>query len=320
MNNTTTGQANIPDFNLGKSDRGVRQQGLARKAVQFTTTPSGLIQPLPIWAWLLTGILVVCALKTKYPSLTVWAILLLPVIASLLRIKGVSGVLLACCLMQWLQIVTPVIYCDFRGVTFEEAFEFPEMAKATQLSLWGIMCLTVGIRVALGRWSTASVVMEQEASAISISRLARLWWIIFFVTSITDGLSWRAGSLQQVLVAIGSIKWVIFFVLCYKALNCRDGGKTLIIAMFIDFSKGLLGFFGTFKEVLLMFMIVIMSSAKTMSFRLRFLSFIVILLGLAASVFWSAVKMEYRSYLQDVWDTRGADISISQKILSLIHI
>lgn len=276
----------------------------------------GLFQPQPIAFWIVIIGLALLGLQTEYPNLTCGGTLLVGVIISLLRIKGDSPILLGCCLMQWLQVMTPVYYCDFHGVSFESTFQFPEMAMATQLSLWGILALAVGIRVALGKWYVAPKAMIEEAAAISSSHLTRLWWISFFIAGTSAGFAWRGGGLSQALNAMINIKWVVFYILAYRALNCGADGRTLSFALLLEFARGLLGFFGSFKEVLFMFLVSATTSSKSLTLRVKCFIVTIALAGLMASVFWSAVKMQYRSYLSARW-SKTSSVPITEKIAAL---
>jgi hypothetical protein len=284
--------------------------------IQGTGVPVGFFQPQPIVFWIVIISLALLGLQTHYPDLTSGSIILLGVLISLLRIKGDSPILLGCCLMQWLQVVTPVLYCDFHKVNLEDAFQFPEMAMATQLSLWGILALAVGMRVALGKWHVAPKAMIEEAAAISSSRLTRLWWIAFFIGFVASGFAWRGGGLAQAFNAMVNLKWVVFYVLAYRALNCGADGRLLSFALLLEFARGLLGFFGSFKEVLFMFLVAATTSSKSLTLRVKCFIVTIALAGLMASVFWSAVKMQYRSYLSMRWTTTSS-VPITEKIAAL---
>ena len=86
---------------------------------------TGLIQPLPLWVWIVAFSGVLWGGLSIYPALTAACCLSLPIVASLLFIKGESPILFACCAMQWLQVVILVFYADFYSTPLEKIIDYP---------------------------------------------------------------------------------------------------------------------------------------------------------------------------------------------------
>jgi hypothetical protein len=243
-----------------------------------------------------------------YPLLTAACCLSLPVVASLLFIKGESPILFACCAMQWLQVVVLVFYADVYNTSLERVLEFPELEKATWLSLGGILAMAVGMRTALdsiGRGAVMAARMEKNLEKLSLGRLMLIWLITFVIASSVGAVAWKFGSVRQFATPVGTIKWVFFYLLAYRVLVRDEGYRFLVTAVMLEFVSGFTGYFGSFKEGIMMLIIVVIGLPRGMNLRIRGLALIFIIIGFTASLFWSVIKTDYRAYLVQQWRQKG---------------
>lgn len=274
---------------------------------QFRPHSTGLVQPLPLWVWIVAFAGALWGGMSIYPLLTAAVCLSLPIIASLLFIKGESPILFACCAMQWLQVVVLVFYADFYSVPLEKVIEFPELERATWLSLGGVLVLAVGMRSALdsvGRGAVMAAKMENNLEKVSLGRLMLAWLISFFIASSIGAIAWKFGSLRQFATPIGSIKWVFFYLLAYRVLVRDEGYRFLLSAVLLEFLTGF-GYFSTFKEGIMMLILVVAGLPRGMNLRVRGIALVFITLGFFASLFWSVIKVDYRTYLLQQWGKKG---------------
>lgn len=274
-----------------------------------------LMQPLPAWIWIVACIGVLLGLLSPYPLLTAACCLAPPVMGGLLLFKGESPILFACCLMNWLQVVTAVFYADVFGATLENVLQFPEVEKATWLSLVGTMVVAVGMRTALDPTSRGNVMaakMEQNLEKLSIGRLYLVWWGAFIVGSMLETVAWKFGSLRSITTPILSIKWIFFYLFAYRVLARNERMGLLVSAMLVEFLSGFSGYFGSFKEVLMMFLVVVMSLRRGLSLHARGLAIVIVIIGFVASIFWSVVKTDYRDYLKMQWGKTGGDDMVTR--------
>ena len=275
---------------------------------QIRPRSTGLIQPIPLWAWIIAFAGALWGGMSIYPTLTAACCLSLPIIASLLFIKGESPILFACCAMQWLQVVVLVFYSDFYSTPLEKVIEFPELEKATWLSLGGVLALAIGMRSALdsvGRGAVMAAKMENKLEKIPLGRLFVIWLISFFIASSIGAVAWKFGSLRQFATPAGSIKWVFFYLLAYRVLVKDEGYRFLLSAVIVEFVSGFTGYFGSFKEGIMMLIIVVMGLPRGMNLRVRAIALVFITLGFFAAVFWSVIKVDYRAYQVQKWRQKG---------------
>lgn len=239
-------------------------------------------------------------LTTQYPLLTAACVLTLPICWSLLWFKGESPILFACCAMQWLQVTAAVFYSDLYNVTMESVLEAPEVEQATWLCLGGVLCLALGMRTMLtawGRGQDVAVILEVESARFDITRGFQIWLLTWILGTIAEGVGWYVTAVHQFLVPFYNLKWTFFFIVCYRVLLSDKGYGLMFVMILIEFVSGFLGWFSNFKEGLFMFLIAAVTVRRAMNIRLQIGGVFVILLGVFTSIFWSAVKQEYRQFV-----------------------
>ena len=267
---------------------------------------AGLFGPLPFWVWALAGALALLGAATHNPVLTPACVLALPILVSLLWRKGETQILLFGCAMQWLQVVTGVFDADFQGAPLEELSGIPNVERATWLSLIGVLVLASGMRLALGRRpETSAFEKEEEARRLSPRRMFTAWLWSLVIAWIAGVVAWRYQGLTQPIYALTSFKWVFFFILAYGVIVQNRNYRWLLAAILIDFSTGWLGYFGSFKEVLYMVILAGCSTRVGLNSRSRTVIGASVVAIVAASLVWSSIKSEYRSFLnQDTGEQR----------------
>ncbi|HRH96211.1 MAG TPA: O-antigen polymerase [Prosthecobacter sp.] len=241
-----------------------------------------------------------CGLTTQYPLLTAACAWTLPICASLLLFKGESPILFACCAMQWLQVVAAVFYCDLYNMTMDSVLEAPEVDAATWLCLAGVLCLAAGMRSMLSSWGRGgdvAKIIEAEVGRFDLFRLFQIWLFVWILGTIAEAVGWYVTSLHQFLVPVTNLKWVFFFIICYRALLQDRGFGMMSLMIAVEFFSGFLGFFSSYKEGLIMFLIAAATVRRAMNIKLKIMGATVILLGAVTSVFWSAIKQEYRLFV-----------------------
>jgi len=282
----------------GEDKRGLRSRQRIRRSTA-SHAGWGLFQPLPVWIWFVAAGLAIPAAFSADPGLTPAGILMIPILASLLWLRGEPPVLLFACCMQWVQATAALFYTKFYGVSLEGAFGGPpELVPATWLSMIGIVVLAVGMRLALvGCKSDVAREAEQEARLIKPASVFILYLIAFVVFYFVGQVGSRTPALRQPLLAAATLKWVLVFLLAYSVLSQRRHYALLAVVVALEFVTGVLGYFASFKNIFFV-LLVVLPTARFLFRGARLVQFSLLAVVLVVvGIVWTVIKAEYREFL-----------------------
>lgn len=238
------------------------------------------------------------ALFTSNPFLTVLCILVATLLPLILWRTGEPPVLLFCFAVQLLQVSTVLLYADFARAHLVTAFGGDELQLAVTFGLLGLVILALGARLGMGRWDrTVGERAESEALQISVPPAFALYLASFGASSFFRIISDQIPQANQALVATVAIKWTLLFVLCFSVIQQRRHYAFLWSAVGLEFFAGLLGYFSGFKNVFFLLIIVMLASRHLWNVKRVLLSVVVCLILVVSSIVWSAIKEEYRDFL-----------------------
>ncbi len=253
---------------------------------------------VPGWAWAVTLLLVAWGITTANPKISVFSVILLPVFGLLLWRVGEPPVLMFACMMQWLQAAGAIFYTNGLGKSLIDSGG-PAFEKATWLSLFGVLSLALGMRVASIRFPPPSVEkFKTEISALSPARLFIAFVALFIISVAVQRVAFRFPRVAQSMLALTSLKWVPAFLLAYAVLERRKGYTLLFAMVASEFVMGLLAYFAGFKDVFFVLTVVLLTSKRHRLPLARWASVILLLVGLLfLSSIWTSIRGEYREFL-----------------------
>lgn len=230
---------------------------------------------------------------------TVACAVTLPAAIRLIWLRVDSPVLTFACGMQWLQVVTPILYCNFQDIPTTELYDTLHLNHVTYLSLIGIIVLSGGIRCAwIGMPQPHPREVENILRGTSQHRVFAAWICAFAIATVAGVVAWYAPGITQLIYAIVIIKWVMFIVLGCRVLSRNEGHTLLLVAIAVEFISGFLGFFASFKEVLLMLLVIMQCMRRKWQMSHLIAATAAFGLLVTASLLWTAVKQPYRAYLK----------------------
>ena len=257
-------------------------------------------------------------LLSENPALTSLGILAVPLLVSLLWRPGEPPILLACCLMQLLQVMTPVFDADLNGEPLESISQVPMHEQATWLSLVGVLAVAVGMRLALKhRLGSIAPQLEQELGGLNLPRVFMAFLASVALASVCGTLTWQLGGLGQLVLAVGSLKWAMLWILIAASVVQGRGYGFAAAALLLEFGVGLLGFFATFKEAFFMLGIALFSVRRKLSGTVRFGMGVTTVGLICLMIFWQAVKIEYRAFLNQGAGDQAVRVSVEERIEKL---
>ncbi len=250
--------------------------------------------------------------------LTSFAIVVLPVVVKLLWVRGEPPVLVFACAMQWLQASAAIFYTDLTHISLAQTFGSSHLEDASWLSLIAIVVLAAGMRVMLiRRPPNRHASLAEAASKINLGRA----FVAYFVSSLLGTqLSNYAGTVSgitQLLVALAAVKWVFVYVLAYSVLEQRRGFLLLAALVVLEVATGLLGYFAGFKSVFFIVAVAALASPIALGGRRLAILLATIVCLFSFGIFWTAIKSEYREYLNQGTGQQTVMVPIEDRAMKL---
>ena len=232
--------------------------------------------------------------------LAVLAIAVLLMGAFLLWRPRESPILLFVFGYQWLQASIGVFHANWLGIDVMDLGKYGgDFHLATVLSLLGLMALALGMRLGVGPWRQKDgVLARSSASCVAPQYWFRLYAGAFLVSILAQSVSIMIPGLSQPLLAFASLKWAFFWILAYATFS-QPGTNRLywLFAFALEMILGIGGYFADFRTPLAFTLLAAAAAGVRLSIRnyLALMSLVAVALTLA--IVWSAVKVEYRSFV-----------------------
>lgn len=276
---------------------------------------------LPNWVWFIAAGSAIYGFFSTNPLLTPAAIAVLIYLVRLLWRRGEPPVLVFACAMQWLQATALIFYTDFYHVSVAQAAGDMELETATWLSLVAVLVLATGMRCALIRGGRSQhEALVNEARRIDIGNAFVAYLVSFVIAGFAERIAFALPSVTQLIGALVTLKWLAVFVLGYAIMEQRSGYNFLAGVVLIEVAVGVLGFFSSFKNVFFVLLVVAMTSPLALRGR-RLAVTIAIAVGLFLfGVVWSAVKANYREFLNQGTEQQVVVVSAEESAGKLTNL
>lgn len=287
----------------------------------MTFSPSTPRVPLAVWA-----IVLIFGLWGSWgpnAPLALFSIAVLMIGIRLLWRPGESPILLYIFAYQWLQGSVKIFQGNFYGMALNDLPTFKgDFDLATLLSLIGLLMLTAGMRLGAGRWRAGPGNM---ARALALRHTPKKWfrWYAasFAVSALATILASTVPGLAQPLLVIAHLKWAFFFMLTYAAFARPAGAKKLwLIAFCVEFMMGMGGFFSTFKTVIIFSLLGIMAAGSRFTARRVLTVGVLVAFTLVLAAFWTAVKTDYRSYVNGGKAAQVVEVGYIDSLRKLVEL
>jgi len=278
---------------------------------------------LPLWVWGVALVVVIWALTTPNALFTAVTGLLLPVMVRLLWIDGEPPVLLFAAFMQLLQASAAVFYANLKGIPLANALELggSTVVEASWLSLAGVGVVTIGMRLALiGRRPGIPRHLDWQSHVIDPVRIFKMYLISFPFFAVVELAAFGVPGLTQVLLTTVLFKWVLLFLLMQSVLKERRHFTLLVSAVCIEFFSSLFAYFSDFKSIF--FMLAVALPTARYIFRGRRIIYFCLLavLALGFGVIWTAVKKDYRDFVNQGSHEQVVSVSRQQGFGELVRL
>lgn len=297
----------------------------------FRTTPKSGARVDNRLLWF-GAILLGVAPFTSNPLLTLGAIASLLFMFKLLWRPAEPPVLFYAAGYQWLQATILVFAADLQGLVLDEV-DYSllslqarptqiDLEPATWLTLIGVIAVALGMRLGAGRPRGPQYLARLATITRSLSpqRVFAACLMSMAASTIFQFLMSVAPGLAQPLLALVNVHWVFVFMLAFVVLMRQQGYGWLAIVFIIELGIGFLGFFSEFKTVLVVVLLAALAIPHALKGARLWIAVSIVALMVFLGVTWSAIKVDYRTFLNQGTNEQVALVSRGERIDELARL
>ena len=274
-------------------------------------------------AWFAPLCLLPIAMLGPNTGLALYACFVLGLGTSLLLRPGEPPILLLIFAYQWVQAAIGLFYGNLRGLSINLLSAYPGRdGMAAFLLLTGLLVLSITIHLSAGPCIRG---LFPRVHAFVAARPLRFWlWLFVWAwifSTICASIAWRSGGLRQVLLNLANIQWAAFLLLTVATFAVSNRSKVpWILAFGFMFAISIGGYFSSFKNVFLYALIGLVASKVRFNYRMllpvTILTSVLLFLGLI----WTAIKVEYRTFVNQGSNQQIVRVPYSDRIGELAHL
>lgn len=206
------------------------------------------------------------------------------------------GILVFAFLMQWTQVGAYVVWMDVLGVDINRFS--PHAGIAVLMACLGLVVIAGVLSLMIDKLPIPT--REQfyrQAQLINEKKILVLYLISTLFLGGLGFLVSAGGGFEQILMTLASLKWIFFLVYGYVSWVNKKNRLILVVIILFEFSTALYSYFSSFKEVILITIVLAMTFIEKISFKqVVYGLFITVFVG-SLLVTWTAIKNDYRSFL-----------------------
>ena len=218
-----------------------------------------------------------------------------------------------------MQIMSGVWLCNYLEVDLTYKSQFTPWA--TLVSYAGVIFIYIPIIYFQNKVPNYSLEKIRNWSLeLSTKRTMELYIIFFFITNSLALIAFSYSGLTQIIVSCKNFKWFIFSLLGFQVFLKKELLFPFILIVIAEFSLGLLSFFSDFKTVVFYLIVIALFFITTIKIKHIIVFVILVSIGLFIGIKWTAIKGDYRSYLNKGKKTQTVDVdknSAYNKLLEL---
>ena len=220
---------------------------------------------------------------------------------------------------HYLQIAAGVWLCNYLEKDIN--YNTPSRATATVASCIGLAFLMLPVIYFQAKIPAQTQSSLRKSVTEFSSRKVMIAYIIsFFMASSMGSVAFLFGGLTQVIFSFVKVKWLLFLLFGYQSILKNENKYIFYTFIGLEFVSGFLGFFSDFKTVIFFLIVLGLSLIERLEFK-NVVTFVVggIFLGFL-SLGWSAIKGDYRSFLNGGERSQTVVVENDQAINKLVDL
>lgn len=240
---------------------------------------------------------------------------LLAILALLWPTNGLPILLLPAA-YQWSVVAVKPIESAVEGVPLYTLASFGgDIERASLFGLAGITALAIGMRIGAGRsGKDQNVLLRAEAAHWPQAQFMRIVITTIVLGHALDIASRFVGPARQIFLGLGSLRYAGLFALTYWCLTRKRGYAYLIPILALEVISGMTGFFAEFRGPVLTVAVAALCARPTARVGNVLTMSVVGVLVLCVTVFWSAVKADYRDFVNLGTGAQVVSVPLSARV------
>jgi hypothetical protein len=226
-------------------------------------------------------------------------------------------ILLVPLIYQWSEVaLQPISTIWLRKSLDELSMRGANLDQAAYYGFSAVVLLAFGMRLAMGVSRRSSVLQDLFANAdrLTFKAVGPAAFMLIAVGYGAAFVSGQAGPARELFNAVAGLKSVGVFILAFWCL--KRGQHMGLLGAVISFEVlfGMTGFFAEFKNSLLTLLAASIIAQPKLSRASLFGAVSAALLLVSVAVFWSAIKSDYRSFINQGTGAQVIERSLEQRI------
>lgn len=162
--------------------------------------------------------------------------------------------------------------------------------------------------------------LRNHANKMSIDKTFKAYLIAFFVANALGAVAFAFPGFTQIIFSFVNIKWFFFLLFSFQVLLKKRFYKQLAIMAGVEFIMGFASYFSDFKTVI--FFSAFVAISFIVSVKLKHLIFAIagIVLMSFLAIKWTAIKGEYRLFLNQGSKSQNVNVSTSEALSKILEL
>ena len=162
--------------------------------------------------------------------------------------------------------------------------------------------------------------LKIHAERLSIGKTFKAYLVAFVLTNALGGIALSLGGLAQVTLSLVNIKWFFFLLFGFQVILKKRMQKQFYLVVGFEFLLGFFSYFSEFKTVLFFLAFLLITLLEKINLRQVIITSVFLVLVFFGGVFWSSIKGEYRTFLNQGNNTQTVNVTKNQALDKLIEL
>jgi hypothetical protein len=211
-------------------------------------------------------------------------------------------------LYHFIQVSAWVWMVNYMGVDIN--FKSPHSGLAVLLAYLGLIVLLGPVIYFNDRLPNVSfAILKKHADKLSINKTFITYVIAFFAMNALGAVAFAFSGLTQIIISLVNIKWFFFLLFGFQVVIKRKMMREFVIFVGVEFTLGFFSFFSNFKTVFFFLACLLLTFLVKVSLKQLVLAVWSIIFAAFIGITWTAIKGEYRTFLNRGTKTQTVQVS-----------